>query len=103
MKTFLHKPQSVPFRRALFQVYLWLGVLAGLYIFVVCITGAALVFRIDMQRALHPQLFTPSADGPLAEPATVLEALQQAYPNDRSYARSRTCTSTCWRDGRDTW
>jgi uncharacterized iron-regulated membrane protein len=80
VKAFRHRPQSVFLRRALFQVHLWVGVLAGLYVFVVCITGAALVFRIDMQRALHPELFTPVMEGPLVHPADVLESVVQAYP-----------------------
>jgi uncharacterized iron-regulated membrane protein len=82
MKTFLHRPQSVFLRRALFQVHLWIGVAAGLYVFVVCITGAALVFRIDMQRAAHPELFTP-APGIPADAATILEGVQAAFPDDR--------------------
>ncbi len=83
MKAFLYRPQSVFLRRVFFQIHLWIGVLAGLYVFVVCITGAALVFRIDMQRALHPDLFTPSADGTLTHPADVLEGVAQAYPGGR--------------------
>ena len=55
-------------RRLVFQVHLWIGLLTGLYITVVCVTGAALVFRIDLQRAMHPDLFTPGASGPLADP-----------------------------------
>ena len=70
-------------RRALFQVHLWLGVIAGVYIFVVCATGAALVFRIDMQRALHPDLFTPSADGPPADPVAIMASVTRAYPSER--------------------
>ena len=70
-------------RRALFQVHLWLGVITGLYIFVVCVTGAALVFRIDMQRALHPNLFTPSASGPAAEPMAIMESVTKAYPGEQ--------------------
>ena len=66
-------------RRALFQVHLWTGIVAGLYLFVVCVTGAALMFRIDMQRAAHPALFTPGA-GPSAHPATVLEQVRDAFP-----------------------
>lgn len=62
---------------------MWLGVLTGLYVVVVCISGAALVFRIDMQRALHPHLFTPSAAGPLADPVTVMESVSRAYPAHR--------------------
>jgi uncharacterized iron-regulated membrane protein len=71
---FLDQPQSVWARRALFQVHLWLGVLTGLYVFVVCVSGAALVFRIDIQRAMHPDLFTPRASGPVADPVAIMDA-----------------------------
>ena len=83
MSTFLERPQSVLARRVLFQVHLWLGVLTGLYIFVVCATGAALVFRIDMQRAMHPDLFTPRTSGSLADPIAVMASVQKAYPESR--------------------
>jgi uncharacterized iron-regulated membrane protein len=49
VKAFIPHPQSLFLRRALFQVHLWVGILAGLYIFVVCITGAALVFRVNLR------------------------------------------------------
>lgn len=67
-------------RRALFQIHLWLGVVLGLYVVVVCVSGAALVFRIDLQRALDPHLFTPSAAGPLADPVAVMASVTRAYP-----------------------
>jgi uncharacterized iron-regulated membrane protein len=69
-------------RRVLFQVHLWIGLLIGVYVLVVCVTGAALVFRIDMQRALHPHLFTPGI-GAEAEPVTILEHVRDAYPGWR--------------------
>ena len=83
MKAFVDRPQSVFLRRALFQIHLWIGVLVGLYVFIVCLTGAALVFRIDLQKAWHPELFTPSAAGPQVEAATVMERLRTAYPQGR--------------------
>jgi hypothetical protein len=83
VSTFLDRPQSVLARRALFQVHPWLGVLTGLYIFVVCATGAVLVFRIDMQRAMHPALFTPRTAGSLADPVAVMKSVQKAYPDSR--------------------
>lgn len=70
-------------RRLLFQVHSWLGVVAGLYIVIVSASGAALVFRIDMQRALHPSLFTPAASGPLADPVAVMNSVTRAYPQHR--------------------
>lgn len=80
---FLDRPQSVPWRRTLFQIHLWLGVAVGAYVFVVCVTGALLVFRIDLQRAWHPHLFTPSASGPLADPVAILESAGTAFPGER--------------------
>ena len=68
-------------RRLLVQVHLWVGVASGLYIVVVCLTGAALVFRIDLQRARHPQLFTARASGLLADPVRVMERVGGAYPD----------------------
>ena len=70
-------------RRVFVQVHLWLGVLIGLYVVVVCVSGAALVFRIDLQRALDPHLFTPSTAGPLADPVAVMESVSRAYPQHK--------------------
>ena len=82
MKALLYRPQNVFLRKAIFQVHLWTGVLVGLYVFVVCVTGAALVFRIDLQRALHPDLFTAGSGTP-ADAATILESVRDAFPDDR--------------------
>jgi uncharacterized iron-regulated membrane protein len=82
VKAFLHRPQNVLLRKAIFQVHLWTGALVGLYVFVVCVTGAALVFRIDMQRATFPHLFTPGPGAP-ADAATILEGVRRAFPDDR--------------------
>jgi uncharacterized iron-regulated membrane protein len=83
IKTFRRRPTSIWLRRALFQVHLWVGLVFGLYVLVISVTGAALVFRINLQRAWHPGLFTPSAVGPMIQPEAVLDRLQQAYPTFR--------------------
>ena len=70
-------------RRILLTVHRWVGLIAGLYVVVISVTGAALVFRIDLQRAAHPHLFTPRAEGPLADPVTIMESVSRAYPNHR--------------------
>src|SRR5687767_364573 len=67
-------------RRILFLVHEWVGILTGLYVFVVFVTGAALVYRIDLQRALDPHLFTPRVAGPLADISSVMERVGDAYP-----------------------
>lgn len=83
MSDFLARPASTATRRALFQIHLWLGISLCLYVTVVCVSGAALLFRIDFQRAAHPDLFTPASQGPLTEAATVLEEVRGAYPDSR--------------------
>lgn len=80
--SFLARPQSVLARRVLFQVHLWLGAITGLYIVVISVTGAALVFRIDMQRAIHADLFTPGAEGPPADPVAIMESVVTSYPGE---------------------
>lgn len=72
---------TAPMRRALFTIHLWTGVIVGLYLLVVSLSGAALVFRIDMQRALHPQLLQPQGEGALRPMAEVLRAVQARYPD----------------------
>jgi uncharacterized iron-regulated membrane protein len=52
-------------------------------VFVVCVTGAALVFRLDLQKAAHPHLFTPLGIGAPTEPAAVMETVRDAYPDGR--------------------
>jgi uncharacterized iron-regulated membrane protein len=81
--SYWRRPQNVWLRRALFQVHLWTGVTAALYVFLVCASGAALVFRIDMQRALYPQLLRAATPDSLADASLVLTNVQAAYPDFR--------------------
>ena len=36
-----------------------------------------------MQRAMHPELFTPRTSGSLSDPVAVMESVQRAYPDSR--------------------
>ena len=51
----LREPQSLLLRRALFQIHLWTGVVAGLYIAVISLTGSILVYRNELYQAFSPQ------------------------------------------------
>ena len=44
----LTRPREFWLRRALFQIHLWTGIAIGLYLVVVSLTGAVLVFRIEL-------------------------------------------------------
>lgn len=83
-KEFVYRLQSVAFRRLIFQVHMWVGLGAGLYVLVIAVTGASLVFRSEMQQVAYPELFRAARNGrPLAEPSVVVDAVRAAYPSDR--------------------
>jgi uncharacterized iron-regulated membrane protein len=44
----LIRPRNTWIRKLAFQLHLWLGLLVGLYVVVVCASGSALVFRNDI-------------------------------------------------------
>ena len=50
----LRRPKSFWIRRALFQVHLWTGIALGLYIFVISVSGSAIVFRNELYNLLWP-------------------------------------------------
>jgi uncharacterized iron-regulated membrane protein len=70
------------FRRIVFQGHRWVGLIAGVYVLLISVTGAALVFRIDLQRASHPHLFTANAGAPVA-PLAIIDSVSRAYPAHR--------------------
>lgn len=80
MGRFTDRPRSTWLRRAIFHIHLWTGLAIGVYVVVVCVSGAALVFRLELQQFVHPHLFTPTVQGPLAEPADVMRRAQAAHP-----------------------
>ena len=80
----LRRPKQHPLRRALFQLHLWTGVIAGLYLFVIGLSGALLVFRPEIQAATYPEFFEIAGQGaPLADPASVVTEIRSRYPDYR--------------------
>jgi len=80
----VRRPQSLGARRALFQVHLWLGVAFGLYVIVIGISGAVLVFRPELQKATFPQFFHVDRGAAReADATTLIRALNDAYPRGR--------------------
>jgi uncharacterized iron-regulated membrane protein len=69
-------------RRRVLTLHLYAGLVAAAYVLLIALTGALLVFRIDMQRALYPHLFA-AGTGPTLDAATVLERLPEQVPGWR--------------------
>jgi uncharacterized iron-regulated membrane protein len=57
----LHHPESVRLHRVLFQVHLWMGMLAGLYLFVISLSGSMIVFRNQLEASSNP-LLSPAVE-----------------------------------------
>jgi uncharacterized iron-regulated membrane protein len=77
----LRQPKKLLIRKIAFQIHLWIGIAIGLYIVVLSVTGSALVFRREMDRAFAP-------DRPVRDPARqtmsvedLTAAAQRAYPD----------------------
>ena len=59
----VRQPQRVWLRRALFQIHLWTGLILGLYVVMLSVTGSALVYRNELDRffATPRPTFDPNA------------------------------------------
>jgi uncharacterized iron-regulated membrane protein len=56
--SWLHSPQRVFLRRALFQLHLWTGLILAAYAIVIGLTGSALIFKSELLETLQPALYT---------------------------------------------
>jgi uncharacterized iron-regulated membrane protein len=75
------QPQSLWVRKALFQVHLWTGIGVGLYVFVISVTGSAIVFRREITRlAWTPPVV--EAVGPLMTADQLGAAVKAKYPRN---------------------
>lgn len=76
----VHQPQRLWVRRALFQVHLWTGIGLGLYIMVVSLTGSVLVYRNELYRAATRDPIIVSPAGPRLTVEALTEAAIRAHP-----------------------
>ena len=67
-------------RKASFQIHLWVGLAIGLYILMLSVTGSALVFRREMDRAARPQGPPLVADKPILSKEALARSAERAYP-----------------------
>lgn len=80
----IHRPQRLLLRQLLFQVHLWTGIAIGLYILVISLSGAAIVFEEEMEHAIYSNLtHLPNAAKPPTDLETVIKNVSLAYPRYR--------------------
>jgi uncharacterized iron-regulated membrane protein len=76
----LRQPQQVWLRRAIFQVHLWTGLALGLYVLMISLTGAALVYRVELERYFEPRRPAFEPDRPRLSTEQLTEAALRLYP-----------------------
>ena len=80
----IHNPRKLFLRRALFQVHLWAGIVVSVYVVVIALSGAGLVFEDELtSMALPKQITDPGRVFSSAETtpiSVVMEAFGKQYP-----------------------
>lgn len=80
-----HKPLlSATSARRLFAIHRWTGLLAGLVILFLSLTGTGLVFITEIDRLLNGDLLVSEPAGPAISPERAVAIVQQAYPGARA-------------------
>ncbi|HTR38959.1 MAG TPA: PepSY-associated TM helix domain-containing protein [Bryobacteraceae bacterium] len=75
------RPQQLWARKALFQIHLWTGIAAALYVIVVSVSGGAIVLRQEIDKRVPRTIPTISAGTPLS-PVQIQQRIEQAHPTD---------------------
>src|SRR5580704_5401915 len=76
----LRRPQNAWLRKAVFQVHLWSGIILGIYVVLVCVSGSAVVFRNDLYDVLFARTKV-AVSGPPLPRDQLLQAAQRTYPD----------------------
>ena len=93
------KKKKLSVRRVFYEAHLWLGILSGLVVFVVCLSGAIYVFRPDVEMALEPEKYyvTPEKD---AVPMPVDELIAKI---EQERKENRVSSVAMFDDPKRTW
>ena len=73
---------GVAVRRTLVWLHRWVGLLAGVLLAVIGLTGSALVFRAEIDRALNPRLLVVEPRGTARPLGDLVAAASAAFPDD---------------------
>jgi uncharacterized iron-regulated membrane protein len=75
------QPQRIWARRVLFQVHLWSGLAAGLYIFAISLSGSFLVYRVELTRHFNPVPRLVAASGPRLSSEDLESHIRRQFPD----------------------
>jgi len=77
---FWRQPQRVWLRKALFQIHLWTGIGAGLYVLLISISGSVVVFRNEVYAANDSPIIIVAGEGERMTSDQLRVAAVKAWP-----------------------
>ncbi|OCW92419.1 sulfite reductase [Macellibacteroides sp. HH-ZS] len=66
-------------RKISFQLHLWLGIISGLILFIVCITGCLYAFKDEITNLTQPWRFVTPSNKPTLPPSQIIALSNLAY------------------------
>ena len=84
--SFFRHPQRIWWRAALFQIHLWTGLVVGVYVCAIGLSGSVIVLGEELTRLSRPDLFKPSTtqtDSPRDRVPAILAAAERGFPQFR--------------------
>jgi uncharacterized iron-regulated membrane protein len=76
----IHHPRRLFLRRVVFQVHLWLGILLSLYLVLISLSGALMVYHDTLTRTTLPSGLSPYDPARIAPVPSVMASAQSAFP-----------------------
>lgn len=76
----MRQPQDVLLRKLLFQIHLWTGLIIGLYVVVICLSGSILVYRNELYSAFSPKPTIVAGSGNTMPLDQLKNTARRAYP-----------------------
>lgn len=76
------------FRRINDFLHLWLGLISGVIVLIVCVTGCIWVFNEEITRLLDPEIVVGKQQPPVLTPSRIQQVATREYPGEKlTYAR----------------
>lgn len=85
-KAYNRFPSSMTFKKLIGKLHLWLGLISGLVVFIVAITGCIYAFQDELQDLTQPYRFVEKQQAPYLPPSELQAIAEQAFPGKLVHA-----------------
>ena len=77
-----------PFKKAVGKIHLWLGLLSGLIVCFLGITGCILAFQREIENISQPYRYTEIRQEPVMQPSQLKEIAEKQFPGKKLHSIS---------------